>query len=390
MNMTLKKILGSLLIIILILTSAASYAYLSWIDLKFSKNNNVNVKEEIGDEPVNYLIMGSDSRGEKNARADTIVIFRIDPKKDKTYLVSIPRDLRVDIPGYGLNKINAATAFGGPELMIKTIKQFTGFEINHYALLNFKGFRKIIDSLGGIEIDVPKAIDSNEPGYKMHIKKGNQILNGSKALNYVRFRHDAEGDLGRIKRQQQFFKALSDELLSYRTIPKIPMLVNTFAENTETDMSSGQMIKMAWALKGLDKSKLQTATLPGSGDMIGGVSYLIPEDQKIKSILIDIKKGRNIDQEKLDMKLKVLNGSGIPGKALELKDVLAEKGFNVVAVGNAYNINDGSTVVYYRSGGDKNKAKKVAKALPGSVVKMSSTIFSNIYIDIIVVTGKSD
>jgi LCP family protein required for cell wall assembly len=386
--MKYKKIFISFLLICMICGSAAAYAYYSWMEAKFPHNNNVPVTKVIGNEPVNYLIMGSDSRGEKNARADTLVIYRIDPKHKLTYLISIPRDLKVDIPGHGNTKINAATAFGGPELMIKTLKQFTGFDINHYALINFKGFRQIINSLGGIEVNVEKPINSNEPGYKMHIKKGRQVLNGTEALNYVRFRHDAEGDIGRIKRQQQFFKALSDELLSLRTIPKIPNLVSTFADNTQTDMSSSEMANLAWALRSLDKKKMQTVMLPGSDAYINGVSYLLPENQKIKSILSDIKHGKKIDTEKPLIKIEVLNGSGVPGKALTVKNMLLDKGFNVLLVSTSANKNKGPIVVYCRPK-DKNKAKKVSSAIPGSVVKVSTDIFKSIYIDVIVVTGKS-
>lgn len=384
--MNLKKILGSFVIVSLILGSAASYAYLSWFGNLIRTDKNVSLDEAVGDEPVNYLVMGSDSRGEKNARADTIVIFRIDPQKELTYLISIPRDLRVEIPDHGLNKINSATALGGPQLMIDTLDDFTGLKINHYALLNFQGFRKIIDSLGGIEIDVEKAIDSDVPGYQMHIKKGRQVLNGSKALNFVRFRHDAEGDLGRIKRQQLFFKSLAKELLSFRTIPKIPTLVSTFAENTETDMDATQMASLAWALRGLDRDKLQTVALPGTADMIGGVSYLIPEEEKINGILADIKAGKKIDQEKQQMKIEVLNGSGTFGAADDVKDDLENKGFNVVYTGNAKNKNPGDIIVYCRPG-DKAKAQKVAQALDMAKVKVSTDVFTADYIDIIVVTG---
>ncbi len=139
--MTLKKSILAFIIIALIITSAMGFAYLSWLGSNFPGNKSISLKKAIGGKPVNYLVMGSDSRGEENARADTIVIFRVDPKNNLSYLISIPRDLRVNIPGRGLKKINSATATGGPESMIETLKEFTDFDINHYALLNFDGFK---------------------------------------------------------------------------------------------------------------------------------------------------------------------------------------------------------------------------------------------------------
>ena len=386
--MTLKKSILAFIIIALIITSAMGFAYLSWLGSNFPGNKSISLKKAIGGKPVNYLVMGSDSRGEENARADTIVIFRVDPKNNLSYLISIPRDLRVNIPGRGLKKINSATATGGPESMIETLKEFTDFDINHYALLNFDGFKEIIDSLGGITINVEEEIDSNEPGYEMHIKKGEQVLTGTEALNYVRFRHDAKGDLGRIERQQLFFRALSNELLSFRAIPKIPSLVKIFAKNTKSDMGSTEMIKLAWALRGLDKDQLITVTLPGTGQMIGGVSYLIPEEEKINSILNDIEDGKKIDQNKFELKLKVLNGDNDYQSAIKMKDALKEEGYNVISTGNAKESNDGSPIVYCRPE-DKEKAEKIAKVIKKARVITSSEVFTSKYIDIIVVTGKT-
>ncbi len=222
----------------------------------------------------------------------------------------------------------------------------------------------------------------------MHIKKGEQVLTGTEALNYVRFRHDAKGDLGRIERQQLFFRALSNELLSFRAIPKIPSLVKIFAKNTKSDMGSTEMIKLAWALRGLDKDQLITVTLPGTGQMIGGVSYLIPEEEKINSILNDIEDGKKIDQNKFELKLKVLNGDNDYQSAIKMKDALKEEGYNVISTGNAKESNDGSPIVYCRPE-DKEKAEKIAKVIKKARVITSTEVFTSKYIDIIVVTGRT-
>jgi hypothetical protein len=148
------------------------------------------------------------------------------------------------------------------------------------------------------------------------------------------------------------------------------------------------MIKLAWALRGLNKDQLVTVTLPGTGKMIGGVSYLIPEDEKINSILNDIKEGKKIDQEKFDLRLKVLNGDNGFQSATKMRDELEEEGYNVVSTGNAKEKNDGSTIIYCRPE-DKEKAKNIAKVIKKARVRTSSELFTSKYIDIIVVTGKT-
>lgn len=293
-NLTRGKIIASSLIAVVILALAGSYAYLKYIEGKLHRNFLPELTRTIEGEPVNILLLGSDSRGEKHARSDTIIFLRYDPKKERAYLISIPRDSRVYIDGYGNRKINSATALEGPNLMVKTVNKLSGMKLHHYVLIDFSGFKNLVDALGGIRVNVPRAINSNARGYQMHFAKGWHNMNGTQALNYVRFRHDPRGDLGRIERQQVFFKALSAKLFSLGSLPRAPYLISVFAENVETDMSGAELLGYARRIKAIDEKNIMMTTAPGTPRYMYGASYVVLDEDGTEKLFKDIKAGRRI------------------------------------------------------------------------------------------------
>jgi LCP family protein required for cell wall assembly len=173
----------------------------------------------------NVLVLGSDRRpGEQRGRADTIMLMRYGG--GKAARLSIPRDTLVNIPGVGPSKINAAYAIGGPPLMIETIKQFLGIEVNHIVEVDFKGFPKFVDALGGVDMTFEKCIRSRFEGKVHRFPKGKNHLNGEQALDVVRIRKNAcapeESDLTRARRQQQFLEAVKGKMFSPFTFPRWP------------------------------------------------------------------------------------------------------------------------------------------------------------------------
>lgn len=293
-NLSKAKIIASSFLAIIILTLAGGYAYLKYIEGKLGRRILPELTANVAGEPVNILLLGSDSRGEKNARSDTIIFLRYDPKKERAYLVSIPRDSRVNIEGYGYRKINSATALEGPNLMVKTVKKLSGMDLHHFILIDFSGFKNLVDALGGIRIYVSREINSTEPGFKMKVSKGWHEMNGSQALNYVRFRHDPRGDIGRIERQQNFFKALSAKLFSFGSLPRAPYIINALADNVETDMSGGELLGYARSIKAIDDKNIMMTTAPGTPDYIDGTSYVILDEEETDQLFDDIKAGRRI------------------------------------------------------------------------------------------------
>ncbi|NLM47153.1 MAG: LCP family protein, partial [Firmicutes bacterium] len=154
---------------------------------------------------TNVLIVGIDQREDEPSRADTIIILSINEANGDTALVSVPRDSRVEIPGRGLDKINHAMQFGGIALLRRTVATLLDVPLEHYLYTNFTGFASIVDAVGGVEIDVERPVPV--PGGPA-LKAGPRLLNGREALAYVRFRSDAEGDFGRMRRQRQVLTAI--------------------------------------------------------------------------------------------------------------------------------------------------------------------------------------
>lgn len=348
-------------------------------------------------EPVNLLILGSDKRYQEKGdtgRSDTLMILRIDFNKKKVYLVSIPRDSRVRIPSYGLNKINAAYAYGGPRLSIRTVEEFTDLKINHYVQIDFRGFKKMVDALGGIDVDVKETINNRSRQYRMYIPKGTQRMDGELALNYVRYRH-GDSDFKRAERQQNFLTALTGNVLRWKSAWKIPRLISIMSKNVETDLTMSQMSRIGGFLRQVKKKNIETITVPGSTGMRNGGSYVFPDETAVNAIVTTMKKGASLDKLKSQIesgkinsvgkkaKITILNGTAATGLAGRAKIMLKKEGFNIVRVGTA----SSSTYAYTEiltSTDNLETAKSLKKLLPMTTeIKTSENLSS-----IIVVLGK--
>ena len=237
------------------------------------------------------MIMGVDERDDDVGRSDTLMIATIDPKKDQAALLSIPRDTRVKIKGHGYDKINAAYAYGGHKLTESTVEGLLGVDVEHYIMINTKSFQKIIDAIGGIDIDVEKRMYYEDPwdddgGLVINLRPGMQHMDGKTAMTYVRFR-DEEGDIGRIKRQQKFMKACMEKITSPAIIPKLPTVIKEVMSSVKTDLSFRQLLEFAGALKEAQKNGLKTEMVPGRPLYISGVSYWIPDVEKLRTTLAE-------------------------------------------------------------------------------------------------------
>ena len=242
------------------------------------------------------MLMGVDEREGDVGRSDTLMIATLDAKKHKAAILSVPRDTRVKIKGHGFDKINAAYAYGGHRLTQSTIEDLLGVEMEHYVIINVNAFTKIIDAIGGIDINVEKRMYYEDPwddngGLVINLYPGQQHMDGKTAITYVRYR-DEEGDIGRITRQQKFMKAVMDKLTSPSIIPRIPAIIGQVVDSINTDLSVKQMIEFMAALKEAQSNGLQTEMLPGRPMYIGGVSYWIPDLSKLRATVantLDVK-----------------------------------------------------------------------------------------------------
>lgn len=369
--------------IILMLLAIISSTYTIYVGYSVSKKLSSHkgiqeakkalAKRQEPQEPFNVLLLGSDRRGEDRGRSDTIIVMRVIPKERKAFLVSIPRDYRVEIPGYGKRKINAAFSLGGPSLAIKTISNYLGVPIHHYAVIDFEGFVKVVDALGGVYINVEKRL--YEPNSsRVNLFPGYQKLNGSQALSYVRFRHDEEGDFGRIRRQQQFIKALAKKLLEPSSIPKYPRIANLVAENVETDMSLTELISLAKYFSSSGGVKIESVMLPGVPKNIAGASFVIPDEAKVRIIVQAIFNENRMPSadELIDpstITVKVFNGTKKPGLARAFASFLRDLGFNIYATRNADRSDYMITLIVYKPG-HKEEADFLKKQIQiGEVVE---------------------
>jgi polyisoprenyl-teichoic acid--peptidoglycan teichoic acid transferase len=266
-----KKWFVILLILIVLILTALLYAVIEYRKgLKNSQNDSFLPHEKVefqgvkDKERMNVLLLGVDARGNEKARADTIMIAQYNRKTKQAKIASIMRDSYVDIPGYGKNKINAAYAYGGPELLRKTIKENFDVDIAYFALVDFKGFTKAIDVAfpEGIEINVEKEMSK---GIGVTLHPGVQRLHGNELLGYVRFRKDAESDFGRVRRQQEVVKRVMDEFISVRGIAKLPSVVGTIRPYILTNVGYKEVLPLLATFPGSDQKDISFFRIPIDG-----------------------------------------------------------------------------------------------------------------------------
>ncbi|HZH62159.1 MAG TPA: LCP family protein [Metabacillus sp.] len=213
---------------------------------------------------INVLLLGVDSRGEEKSRTDTIMIAQYDPKQGTAKLVSVMRDTYVEIPGYKNYKINTAYFLGGPELLRKTLEENLGVDLHYYALVDFKGFQQVVDTLApnGIEIDVEQSMSKN---IGVSLEPGVQMLDGAELLGYARYRADPKGDFGRVERQQEVINALKDELISVNGVTKLPKLIGTVQPYIETNVDGTEVLGILKDFILNTPEDIETLTIPIEG-----------------------------------------------------------------------------------------------------------------------------
>ncbi len=239
---------------------------------------------------INIALLGIDERKDNPGRSDAIMIVSLDLVNKKVNILSIPRDTRVLIPDKGYTKINHAYAYGGVNLSLKTIENFLGIPVHYYAKVNFQEFEKLIDSLGGVDIEVEKRMYYRDKTDKflVDLSPGVQHLNGEQALGYVRFRHDTMGDLSRIERQQKFLKALFKQVKEKVTLLNLPQYVSLAGSTLETNVSLLEGVVIGSKFLNITEDDINTMVLPGTPETIDGISYVIPDEIKTREMVNEI------------------------------------------------------------------------------------------------------
>jgi polyisoprenyl-teichoic acid--peptidoglycan teichoic acid transferase len=253
--------------------------------------------------PTTILILGTDGgvAGRESAnRSDSIMLMHTDPSRGRLAYLSIPRDLQVEIPDYGLAKINAASQVGGPALALRTVKDLTGLPVNHVVFVDFARFAELIDAVGGIDITVPRRIRSKRfdcpyktatrcqawPGWRF--EKGPQHMNGRRALIYSRIRvnelNPSETDFDRARRQQQVVQAALNKATGFGTALRLPFVGDDLVTPLSTELSAGELLQLGWAYFRADSAKALHCRLGGDPATVGGESVILGTEDNVATV----------------------------------------------------------------------------------------------------------
>ncbi|MBI1271257.1 hypothetical protein GC174_12575 [bacterium] len=255
------------------------------------------------DRKMNILVMGVDWNGDDaeryvGTRSDTMMVVSLDPDKNKVSIVSIPRDSRVLIPrGHGVNKINSAHALGGPDLAVRTVKENFNIPIDNYAVVDTRGLTELFSLLGPFKVMVEKEMHYHDKTAHLDIDlmPGEQELQAKELVGYLRFRHDAMADIGRMERQQWFLRQALDKVKDPSILLKAPQLIKVGYDSINTDLSLDEIASIFSFGKDLKTKDLITATLPGHSETIEEVNYLVLSDAGSRAIFSKL--GFNDDDE---------------------------------------------------------------------------------------------
>ncbi|MDI3298714.1 MAG: LCP family protein [Bacillota bacterium] len=280
--------------------------------------------------PVSVLVLGVQQAQNLHQPplTDSILLARIDPASRRAALLSIPRDLWVAIPGHGHGRINSAYELGGPALVEEVVAQLTGIRPDYFLVIDYDGFRRLIDDVGGVTVDVPRTLD--DPAFPapdmvhyqhLVIPKGVQHMDGQLALAYVRERHaDPLGDLGRAQRQQQLLLALKQQFLRVQNLPRIPRILRDLGQTIRTDFPLSQVPGYAAALEALPQERIASGLLDYAHGAVsnwvtpGGADVLLPHPDAIQRLVAQVFAGTGVE--------------GLPGETAGQRDGSSGTGGN--------------------------------------------------------------
>ncbi len=288
------------------------------------------------DERINILVLGLDYVPNASARrSDTIFVASL--REGDVRLLAIPRDTRMKFPDGRVEKVNAAYAFGGAELARTVISNFLGIEIKYYIVIDYDGFEKLVDLVGGVTLTVEKPLKDEKTKPPIDIAAGTQKLNGKMALGYIRYRDAITGDWGRLQRQRQLIEALLRQLMRDKSLPHLQQIVTTAQHYIETNIAPVLLYRLAERLQNLRPEQVQIKQIPGESvckSAKEGGCYIEPDPVRTAQLVNKMLRGLDVVTAD-EVRVKVLNGSGVTGIARRVSELLHNEGFSVVHVGNA-------------------------------------------------------
>jgi LCP family protein required for cell wall assembly len=329
------------------------------------------LREATGDS-LTFLVVGSDSRERLDdlaffgraggERGDVVMLVKLDQATGDARMLSIPRDLWVFIPGNGEGKINAAYSYGGPSLMVQTIRENLGIEVNHYVEIDFVGFIDLVNELGGLEMTFPYPARDASSG--LSVEAGTQILDGEQALAFARSRKYQEyqdgrwvsveaSDIGRTQRQQEVVRAILTELKTPGSIAEAGQIAGSIAQHMTVDatLAASSVATLAWDFRGLVTGSVEGSTLPVYGDSVAGASVVRAAEPEATAMIEEFTSGAVVAVTE-PLRVQVLNGNGVVGAAGAMSERLAQAGLEIAGVGNAETRDYATTTILVPQGSD--------------------------------------
>lgn len=305
-----KRVLLGALAAVLVLALGGvgmAFAYINQLESNFNEEITPEIQEAL-EKPADYdggtfymLLMGTDKSKEREEgayagdtfRSDSMILTRVDPENKKVTMVSLHRDTEIEIEGYGMQKLNAAYAVGGPAMAIKAVSQMAGVPISHYAEINFDGFKDVVDALGGVEVDVPMEIDDKRAGG--HVDAGKQTLSGDQALILCRARHAydeyGDGDRYRAANQRLVLGAIAKKVLQ-SDVATMASTIEALSEYVTTDFKIADILALANSMQGLDPSKdIYSAMEPTVSEYYNDTWYEKLDEEAWNTMMNRVKEG---------------------------------------------------------------------------------------------------
>lgn len=329
-----------------------------------------------------------------NGLSDTMLLLRFDPETKKVTVLSIPRDTRTFVEGHGITKINAANAEGGPALSAKAVSDLlNGVAIDRYVRINVQGVEKLVDALGGVSVYVPQDLKYQDDSQHLYInlKAGRHHLSGAQVLQLLRFRHDENGDIGRIQRQQIVMRALMEQALSPATVTRIPQLLSVIQSHTDTNLNLEELMALVSFGVQTQRSNVEMLLVPGdfSSPEEYKASYWLPDEERIKTMMakhFDI--AAETSQETTDianLRVAIQDSTGSDRAVQNLVNFLQQAGYQNVYVAKPWHEPLEVTHIVAQQG-DADSAKTIRSALGYGEVRVEST--GNLRSDITIQLGK--
>ncbi|MBD2178531.1 LCP family protein [Pseudanabaena sp. FACHB-1998] len=333
-----------------------------------------------------------------NGMSDAMLLIRFDPASQKVSVLSIPRDSRVNIQGVGTTKINFANYAGGASLSAQTVSQLVGdIPIDRYIRFNVNGFGKLVDALGGVDVYVPKKMKYQDDSQHLYINlnAGQQKLNGSKAIQYMRYRHDDLGDIGRVQRQQAFFRAFIDQKLKPESITKFSEILAIVKDNIDTNLSVEEVLALAGYTSKIDRKNIQMHMAPGRFSNPGefdNLSYWILDNRLLAKIMSQsfgvLKKAdaSSTDSSPQSLRVAIQDSLSQPEGTKKATTTLSKAGYSQVFPASDRWTKSLPKTQIIAQNGDRETAEKVREALGIGEVLVEST--GDLESDVTVRVGK--